>query len=109
MDGLPEHGRVRRLHGTHGLIDKIDFLFEEVSPAIDERADVLAELDRGKDLRLGSRKHLVSRLFIADDGRSQVNRADEVDRGAEVLCEDFGVARDLEACVERAIHGLVVS
>ena len=46
VDGLPEHGRVRRLHGTRGLIDKIDLLFEEVSPAIDERADVLAELCR---------------------------------------------------------------
>lgn len=56
VDRLPEHGRVWRLHGTHGLINEIDLLFEQITPAIDEWADVLAELDRGKDLRLGSRK-----------------------------------------------------
>lgn len=46
VDRFPEHGRMGRLHSAHGLIDKIDLLFEEVSPAIDERADMLAELCR---------------------------------------------------------------
>lgn len=109
MDRFPEHGGMGRLHGTHGSINEIDLLFEQVPPAVNERADVFAELCRGEDLRFGDLRQLMNRFLPSDNGCSQVNRANEFDCGIEVLCEDFGVARDLETCVESTVHGLVVS
>ena len=109
VDRFPEHGRVGRLHGAHGLIDKVNLLFEQITPAVNERADVLAEFGSCHDLRLLFRNIFRLRILLRHDWRSEVDRPNELDGVFKVALEDVRVFGDLVTSFKRSVHSLVVN